>query len=154
MPEYVQRDIGAIQLPRWGRVVAAEGAAAWLVVDPDGAPVEPIRRFLVDFAAQGMRPTSLRSYAYDLLRWWRWLRAVEVEWDRASSAEVRDLVLWLKETEKPRNAARTKSATTAGTINPITRKRYLGDKYEPRTVRHSKRCCALFTSSGWARGSV
>jgi hypothetical protein len=26
---------------------------------------------------------------------------------------------------------------TAGTVNPITRKRYLGDIYEARTVRHS-----------------
>jgi len=29
------------------------------------------------------------------------------------------------------------SSSTAGTVNSITRKRYLGDQYEPTTVRHS-----------------
>jgi hypothetical protein len=31
---------------------------------------------------------------------------------------VRDLVLWLKQASKPRRAARTKSAATAGTVKP------------------------------------
>ncbi|MGE7439756.1 tyrosine-type recombinase/integrase [Kitasatospora sp. NPDC001175] len=83
------------------------------------------------------RPGSVRSYAYALLRWWRWLLVVGVEWDRATSAEVRDLVLWLRQTAKPRNSPRTKSAATAGTVNPITRKRNLDDQYQPRTIRHS-----------------
>ena len=48
---------------------------------------------------------------------------VGVEWDRATSAEARDLVLWLGQAVKPRRSPRTKSATTAGSINPITRKR-------------------------------
>lgn len=131
----VVREVGALRLPRWGRVVRAEGVAAWLVVDPDGVPVEPIRRFLVDFAVRN-RPGSVRSYAYDLLRWWRWLRVVEVDWNKATSAEVRDLVLWLRQADKPRRSARTVSAAGAGAVNPITRKRNLGDRYEPRTVRH------------------
>jgi integrase len=131
------RDVGAIVLPSWGGVVAAEGVVPWLVVDPEGVPVEPVRRFLADFVAQDNRPGSVRSYAYGLLRWWRWLRVVGVDWDQATSAEVRDLVLWLKHTTKPRRSARTVSATTAGTVNPITRKQYLDDRYKPRTVRHS-----------------
>jgi integrase len=61
---------------------------------------------------------------------------VGVEWDRATSTEVKGLVLWLGQATKPRNSPRTTSIVTAGTVNPTTRKRYLGDKYEPRTVRH------------------
>jgi integrase/recombinase XerD len=133
----VERDVGSIRLPQWGRVVSVAGTVPWLVVDPDGAPVEPVRRFLVDFVARDNRAGSVRSYAYDLLRWWRWLRAVGVEWDKATPAEVRDLVLWLKQTGKTRQAPRTTSAGTAGRVNPITRKRHLGDRYEPRTIRHS-----------------
>ncbi len=133
----VERDVGSIRLPQWGRVVSVTGTVPWLVVDPDGVPVEPVRRFLVDFVARDNRAGSVRSYAYDLLRWWRWLRAVGVEWDKATPAEVRDLVLWLKQTGKPRQAPRTTSAATAGRVNPITRKRHLGDRYEPRTIRHS-----------------
>jgi hypothetical protein len=46
-------------------------------------------------------------------------------------------LLWLRQAAKPRRSPRTTSAATAGTINPITGKRYLGDQYEPRTIRHS-----------------
>lgn len=133
----VERDIQAIRLPEWGRVVQGEGLVPWLVVGPDGVPVEPIRRFLSDFVARDSRPDSVRSYAYGLLRWWRWLRAVGVEWDKATPAEVRDLVLWLKQATKPRRAPRTASLATAGRVNPVTRKRHLGNGYEPRTIRHS-----------------
>jgi integrase len=133
----VDRDIGSIRLPRWGRVVPAEGVVPWLLVDDDLQPVQPVRRFLVDFVAGDNSPGSVRSYAYALLRWWRWLRAVGVEWDKATPAEVRDLVLWLQQARKPRRSQRTTSVMTAGTINPITRKRHLGDEYEVRTIRHS-----------------
>jgi integrase/recombinase XerD len=68
-----ERELGSLRLPRWGRVVAAVGIVPWQVVDPDGRPVEPIERFLRDFVARGNRPGSVRSYAYVLLRWWRWL---------------------------------------------------------------------------------
>jgi integrase len=135
--EDVERDVGSIRLPQWGRVVSAEGVVPWLVVDQAGQPVEPVRRFLRDFVAQGNRPGSVRSYAYDLLRWWRWLQVVGVEWDKVTSTEVKDFVLWLRQAVKPRNSVRTTSAAIAGTVNPITRKQYLGDRYEPRTVRHS-----------------
>ena len=71
----IERDIGSIVLPRWGKVVPAGGFVPWLVVDPAGVPVEPVRRFLADFVAQDNSPGSVRSYAYGLLRWWRsWTR--------------------------------------------------------------------------------
>ena len=31
-----------------------------------------------------------------------------------------------------------------GTVNPVTRKRYLGDQYEPRTIRHSNAVIRAF----------
>ena len=60
------------------------------MIDSTGQSVAPIKQFLRDFVAQGNRPASVRSYAYDLLRWWRWLQVVEVGWDKVTSAEVRD----------------------------------------------------------------
>lgn len=132
-----ERDVGSIRLPSWGRVVAAEGAVAWLVVGPGEVPVEPVRRFLLDFVARDNRAGSVRSYAFDLLRWWRWLQVVDVDWDKATSVETRDFVVWLRQASKPRRSARTTSAATAGTINPVTRKQHLDDCYQPRTVRHS-----------------
>lgn len=82
----VDRDITAIRLPKWGRVMPAEGTVPWLLVDDEGEPVEPVRRFLVDFVAQDNSVGSVRSYAYALLRWWRWLRAIGVDWDQATPA--------------------------------------------------------------------
>jgi hypothetical protein len=35
-------------------------------------------------------PATLRSYAYDLLSWLRFLNAVEVAWTQATRWEVRD----------------------------------------------------------------
>jgi integrase len=131
-----EREIDSIVLPSWGRVTRADGVVPWLVVGSDGVVVEPIRRFLVEFVACGNSPGSTRSYAFVLLRWWRWLRAVDVQWNRATPAEARDLALWLQRSTKPRRSARTDSLATVGTINPVTRKRHLGDRYEPRTVRH------------------
>lgn len=67
----VERDVAGICPPQWGRVCAVEGVLPWRVVDSGGEPVEAIERFLRDFVARGNRSGSVRSYAYDLLRWWR-----------------------------------------------------------------------------------
>ncbi|MER7865449.1 site-specific integrase [Amycolatopsis japonica] len=69
---------------------------------------------------------------------------VGVAWDKATAAESRDLVLWLRQASKVRRSPRTGSAGTAGTVNPVTRKRYLGDGYEPRTIRHSNAVVRAF----------
>ena len=86
----VVRDIGSIELPRWGRVVAADGAVPWLVVGPDGEVVEPVRQFLADFVAQDNRPGSVRSYAYGLLRWWRHHRSRSTEYDLSVDSDFPD----------------------------------------------------------------
>jgi integrase/recombinase XerD len=138
------RDVSAIKLAQWGRVSRVDESVPWLVMSADGTPVEPVRRFLVDFIAQGNSDKSVRSYCFDLLRWWRWLRAVDVEWDKATPAEVRDLVLWMKQATKPRRWQRTISAANAGTVNPLTQKRNLGDQYGPRTIRHSNAVLRTF----------
>ena len=138
------RDLRSLRLAGWGRVVAADGPVPFVVVDDDGRPVEPIVRFLRDFTARGHAAGSVRSYAYDLLRWWRFLRAVEIAWDQASSAEVRDFVLWLRQTSKSRPAARTTSLATVGQVNPLTRKQYLSDQFAVRTIRHSNAVVRCF----------
>ena len=60
------------------------------VVGPGGEVVEPVSVFLRDLLASGKSAGTLRSYSVDLLRWWRFLDAVDVQWDRASRAEARD----------------------------------------------------------------
>lgn len=132
-----ERDLDSIRLLSWGRVVADGGVVPWLLLDADGGVVEPVRRFLLDLMARDGSPSSIRSYAYVLLRWWRWLNAIGVAWDRATAAEVRDLVLWLGRASNPRQVPRTVSRSSAGTINVVTGKRHLDDSYQPRTIRHN-----------------
>ena len=40
--------------------------------------------------AAGRSEATVRSYGMDLLRWFRFLRAAGVAWDRAGRAEARD----------------------------------------------------------------
>lgn len=140
----VHRDLQSIRLARWGRVVPTDQVIPHVVVDPDGRPVEPIQRFLRDFVARGHSAGSVRSYAFDLHRWWRFLVAVDVAWDRATSDDVRDFVLWMGQADKQRRVPRTKSAGLAGQVNPITRKAYPGDRYSARTIRHSNAVLRCF----------
>ncbi|ALU98491.1 integrase (plasmid) [Streptomyces globisporus C-1027] len=133
----VPRDLQSIRLARWGRVAPVDDVIPYVVEDPTGRPVEPIRRFLRDFVARGHSAGSVRSYAFDLHRWWRFLHTIKVPWDKATSAEVRDFVLWMGQAKKQRRTPRTKSAATAAQVNPITRKQHLGDGYGARTIRHS-----------------
>lgn len=140
----VPRDLQSICLARWGRVVPVDDVIPYVVEDPTGRPVDPIRRFLRDFVARGHSAGSVRSYAFDPHLWWRFLHVIEVPWDKVTSTEVRDFVLWMGQAKKQRRAPRTKSATTAGQVNPITRKQYLGDGYGARTIRHSNAVLRCF----------
>jgi integrase/recombinase XerD len=78
------RDIAAIELPRWGRVVVVDGPVPWL----GGRR----RR-----GGGGADPPVL-----DRLRGRRHEPGVGVEWDKATPAENRDLVLWMRQAPKPR----------------------------------------------------
>ncbi|KJE21102.1 site-specific recombinase XerD [Frankia torreyi] len=146
------RVIEAIRLPVWGSVVASGDVVPWRLVDGLGEPVGPVEVFLRDFVAQGRSANSVRSYALALLRWWRFLVAVGVAWDRVTSAEVRDFVLWLGQAAKPVAAARVASRATVGQVNPVTRKRHLGDGYGPATVRHSNAVLRTFYEFWLERG--
>ncbi|MFI9499530.1 tyrosine-type recombinase/integrase [[Kitasatospora] papulosa] len=72
------------------------------LVDPAGEPVEGARAFLCDLQGAGRSAATARSYGMDLLRWFRFLWAVEVAWDRASRIEARDFSRWLQVAGQPR----------------------------------------------------
>ena len=117
-------------------MVTGDDREPYRVVGADGGVVEPVSVFLRDLLASGKSAATLRSYAVDLLRWWRFLDAVDVAWDRASRAEARDFSCWIQltvkqwlQTTRPR-AARW-SSRTLGAPNPVTGKPAAGDGYAP-----------------------
>jgi integrase len=153
LPVEPVRDLEKLRLPRWGRVREVDGIVPWELVDEAGCSVEPVRRFLRELVAQKRSRGTLRSYAYVLQWWWRFLIAVEVPWDKASPADLRDFVLWLLHAEKPSSRRRTVSASTAGTVNPVTRKQYPGDRYGPATIAHSNAVLRSFYEFWIEQGS-
>ena len=138
------RDLSRLVVSRAGRLAATgDDREPYRVVGPDGVVTEPVSVFLRDLLASGKSAATLRSYAVDLLRWWRFLAAVDVAWDRASRAEARDFSCWIQLTVKQRlqtsrpRAARW-SSRAAEAPNPVTGKPASGEGYAPSTVAHSE----------------
>jgi site-specific recombinase XerD len=131
------RDVAGLQLPLVGCVSAGdEPGLPFSVADVAGRPVAVISAFLRDMTAGDMPASSCRSYAYDLLRWWRFLSAVDVAWDRAVREDVRDLVLWLRQAPNPQRERNQAGAPAPGSLNAKTGKPYLSEGYAPRTINH------------------
>ena len=83
-------------IPQVGSVAQVEQAPGTVLLDATGEPVPEVSDFFATMLASGASPSSLRSYGLALLRWWRFLAAVGVPWQRAGRVEARDFVLWMR----------------------------------------------------------
>lgn len=105
------------------------------LVDSGGSVVAPVAVYLKDLQAIGRPATTQRSYAMDLLRWFRFLWAVDVPWSQATRTEARDYSRWIQLTDKPGVSVGGKPA---GAANPVSGKPKPGRKYAPATRGHSE----------------
>lgn len=94
--EGMGREVTGLVLPRVGSVTMIEAAPGVALLDATGEPVEEVSEFFATMLACGASRSSLRSYGLALLRWWRFLAAVQVPWQRAGRIEARDFVLWMR----------------------------------------------------------
>ena len=79
----------ALMVPRVGRLVATgDRYEPYRLVDADAAAVEAVTAYFRDLLAAGRAESTVRSYGMDLLRWFRFLRAAGVAWDRATRVEA------------------------------------------------------------------
>jgi integrase/recombinase XerC len=132
------REVSGLAVLRAGQVAATGNPALpWVVCDGAGAEIVPVSDFLRDLLACGNSAASCRSYAFDLLRWFRFLAAVDVAWDRAQRGEVRDFVLWLRTAGNPARERRRVGGPVPGSLNARTGKPYLREGYAPATVNHA-----------------
>ena len=137
MPEQ-ERNIDAIVVPSVGRVEEIPGGLVpYRLVDASGAEVAAVSEFLRNLTALDCSPGTVRSYAFELLGWIRFLDAVEVSWDRASRAEARDYALWLARARKPPRQRR-RDSPPPGAVNPVTGKQHPADTYSAATRRHAR----------------
>src|SRR5919197_5255634 len=96
------RDLATMVVAPVGRLVATgDPWEPYRLLDPDGVAVEGVAGFLRDLQGAGRSAATARSYGMDLLRWFRFLWAVEVPWDRASRIEARDFSRWLQVAGQP-----------------------------------------------------
>lgn len=132
------RGVAGLAVLQVGRV-AQRPDGWWSTLDVDGVPVLAVDGFVEELAASGCSKSTARSYCHDLLRWFRFLDAIDVEWSGAGRADVRDFVRWLQVKQNPQRerALRVGSRPAAGSINPLTGKQYLSTGYAPRTINHA-----------------
>jgi site-specific recombinase XerD len=96
------KDLAVMVVPLVGRLVATDDLwEAYRLLDSDGVVVESVSAWFRDLQAAGRSALTARSYGMDLLRWFRFLWAAGVSWDRATRSEARDFCRWLQVTGKP-----------------------------------------------------
>ncbi len=95
-------DLALMMVPQVGRVLATgECGDPFRLVDPSGVAVAGVRAYFSELQASGRSDATLRSYAMDLLRWFRFCWAIGVSWDRATRVEAREFARWLQVAGKP-----------------------------------------------------
>lgn len=145
------RDLAGLVVPRVGELVdTADAGESYRLLDAAGVVVEPVSVFFRELLASGRSTATVRSYGMDLLRWWRFLAAVDVTWDRAGRIEARDFSCWIQATTKPRRirtgGGRSASAggKDLGVANPVTGRPSPGSGYAASTVAHSETVLRTF----------
>ena len=145
------RDLAALVVPRHGALLASGIRSSHFgLLDAAGEVVEPAAAFLWQLQACGRPATTQRSYGLALLRWFRFLGAIDVRWDQATRAEARDFCRWIQVASKPprphwrrRGESAGQSQPTAGnkrwgSPNPVTGKAPPAANYAPATAAHSE----------------
>jgi site-specific recombinase XerD len=101
----VERDLAGLAVPQRGALIATgDRMEPFRLVDGTGVVVGAVAEFFCDLQAAGRADATLRSYGLDLLRWFRFLWAVGVRWDRATRVEARDFCRWMRVAGKPLRA--------------------------------------------------
>lgn len=115
-----------------GRVVESAVGLPYRVFYPELEHADA-SLFLRELAASDCSPATLRSYAYDLLRWLRFLDGRLVDWRRAERVDVRALVEHMR-AQPTANALRRNLSPLA--VNAVTRREGAGVSFAPRTINH------------------
>ena len=155
------RDLTGFVLPDCGRLEeTGQLYEPYKLLDGAGLVVAPVAVWFSELQAAGKPEATLRSYGNDLLRWYRFLWALDVGWARATRTEARDFARWMQVADKPVNthwrhrakesageaAARTepRRKPAPGMPNPVTGKSAPGRKYAASTRAHCETVLRAF----------
>src|SRR6476646_5009851 len=138
------RDLAALVVLRVGAGEATEDV--WepvRLVDADGRAVVAVAVFLKELQATGHSVATQRSYAMDLLRWFRFGWAVGVGWDQATRVEARDFCRWIALRVKPSRGG-SGGGPDRSTPNSVTGRSGPGKGYAASTRAHSETVLRVF----------
>lgn len=100
--EEPSRNLTALVVPRQGSLAeTVDPFEPFRLLDSSGHVVGPVAEYLRELQGCGRSQGTQRSYAYALLRWVRFLWAIEVVWDQATRVEARDFSRWVQIAAKP-----------------------------------------------------
>ncbi|WP_327341001.1 site-specific integrase (plasmid) [Streptomyces sp. NBC_01324] len=120
--EEEHRDLAALVVPGVGSLLATGSRwEPYRLLDPSGAGVQAVTDYFRDLQAAGRTESTVRSYGMALLRWFRFLWAIDVSWDRASRLEARDFCRWLLingQPVRPHWRSGRPSEPSPGTVKP------------------------------------
>jgi integrase len=145
---------GTVDLARLGRVVVGPGAEEpYVLDDPDGRGVGPVRSWMRYLAVCDHSPRTMRSYCYAAMTWFRVLWMLDVPWDRATEAETAVMVGWLRAAPNPQ---RRRGTGVPGGVNIKTGKPNLGSGYGAATINLTLAAIHAFYDfhAQWAHGPV
>lgn len=135
------RDLRSLVVRRVGSLVATDDPwDPYRLLDSSGVPVAAAAAYLGELQAAGRSAATQRSYGMALLRWFRFLWAVEVPWREATRVEARDFSRWVQITAKPARshwrAPDRPLVVKPKAVNPVTGKRPPGGTYASSTIAH------------------
>ena len=96
------RDLSSLVVPVRGRLMSTGDLfEPYRLVDAAGVMVGSVAGYLRDLQAAGRSPATQRSYGMDLLRWFRFLWAIESAGIERPQVEARDFCCWIQAVDKP-----------------------------------------------------
>ena len=144
-------DLSRLAVPQVGSLEATgDPFQPYRLLDAAGATIPAGDAYFAELVACGRPATTQRSYGMDLLRWFRFLSAVGVDWGQATRVEARDFCRWLAATPKPsrphwrRPVDPPARQQPPSTPNALTGKCPPGPRYAPATVAHAESVLRAF----------
>ena len=140
-----ERDLRSVVVASRGTVsFTADVGEPVCLLDDHGVVNDAVRGFVRNLVACDYSPATCRSYVLSLLRWLRFLTAVDVAWDRAERRDVRDFVLWMKGADNspapppPARRGRTRNGEHGhGEADTV-------EGYAPATINHALSAVRMF----------
>jgi site-specific recombinase XerC len=95
-------DLGSLVVPQRGMLRSGSDLfEPFQLVDGSGQVVASAAGFFAELQACGRSVSTQRSYGLALLRWFRFLWAVDARWDQATRVEAREFCRWIQIAAKP-----------------------------------------------------